>query len=189
VGQQRSHIELFRFMPERRFSRASFRVTAALFLCAGILVGGGLLGASVGKVIADAPDTQTILALPLAVLMIGWVAISASATFVTSADIELSEAGITLRPVRWWPVFVPWGAMQNATLRTIQTPLPYRRLGEDEWLLIVRVPGLTPVHRLAALYYGLGIFPMFVVTPDHEQHETLIARLRAWQPLPEEMMA
>lgn len=170
---------MFRFLPEKRFTRFSFRATAALFAVAGTIAGGGLLVTSARKMLASSAERLTYAAVPLALLVIGWTIMSASATVVTSTDIAAGKTGIVLRLAAWWQVLIPWQRLRGAAIRARDIPLPYRRKGEDERMYTVAAPGLSLVFRLAALYYGFGPKSIFVITPDHESFETLIAWLEA----------
>jgi hypothetical protein len=169
----------FRFLPDKRFTRFSFRLTAALFALAGIIAGGGLLVTSARKILESSAEGLAYAAVPLALLVIGWTIMSACATVVISADIAAGEAGIVLRLAAWRQISIPWQRLRGAAIRARDIPLPYRRKEEYERLYTVAAPGLSLVFRLAALYYGFGLKSMFVITPDHESFETLVAWLEA----------
>lgn len=174
----------YRFTPKKRLGRLSFRLSALLFLTAGLLAGTILLVETLQKIetAVPTPEPKTLLFLPLSAVIIGWVILSASTAFVTSTDYLVNESGIILKITSWWLIPLTWADIAEGQFNTSRTYLPYRSLEAEEKLYVVTIPALPLVHRLAALYYGFGVEPMLIITPDHSGQEELAERLRAVLP-------
>lgn len=164
----------FPFLPHRRWSRRSFRLTALLYLGGGVLVGGGLIGAGMARFPYLISDPLTVPSILLGAFIAGWVLMSASATFVTASRYDLTDSGLRVRLFGWLALTIPWDNVRQGHVTAYRAPLPYRRLEDHERLVVLQVAGLTPLHRLASLYYGFGSQPALLITPDHAHYRDLI---------------
>jgi len=101
-----------------------------------------------------------------------------SRIFVAQSHIALSDGGVWLYII--WPIriLIPWDAMRHATIIERRPRVPAFSIMEGETVYLIRVPGLTIVHRLNSFLHGLGFASAFVVTSHHERHELLMERLR-----------
>lgn len=102
-----------------------------------------------------------------------------SATFLMGRDIVVSQEGVWVEVQRGKGLFLDRGALSSAKI----FPVPFldlsgRRPSFTDTSYAVHVDSLTPFHRLIGLMHGLWLRPVFIVTPDHENYETLLERIR-----------
>jgi hypothetical protein len=113
-------------------------------------------------------------------LTLGWL-IGISAYIVMLSDIIIEDDGIRLHYLGSWSVKVPWESLGEAEIFRIKLHDPFARptiAFTYMSLFAVHVPELPLLHKLVGLRCRLGLFPIFFVTPYHDRHELLIARLR-----------
>ena len=170
----RVQTEVFKFLEENVGARRGFRGVAILFFVSGVGMSLTLLISSALKLAKGEADIMSKIALPLALLVIGWVTISASATFTTSADIRHDETGLHFHITKWWSVRLDATDLSTAEISRSEMPLPYRNLEAGEMILVIKSDALPFIYRLAALYYEGKSQAMAVITPDHSDYLRLI---------------
>ncbi len=168
------------FMPDRRSLRRLFRAVWGLSVLMTIIVGVGAGVVLYGRSTRLGVQNDDLLAFALALAVLYFLArslLSAAATFVASADIEVDDAGVVLYVFGGRGRRIPWGRIEAGAIRRVRLRSTFRPDREGERAYIVLVPGLPLIYALAGAYYRTGFMPVFVVTPDHEHHEALLARL------------
>ncbi|GAB4482047.1 MAG: hypothetical protein Kow00124_30440 [Anaerolineae bacterium] len=168
------------FMPQRRSLRRLFRAVWGLSVLMTIVVGVGAGILLYGRSTRLGVQNDDLLAFALALAVLYFLArslLSAAATFVASADIEVDNEGVLLYVFGRRGRRIPWERIREGAIRRVRLRSTFRPDREGERAHIVLVPGLPPIYALAGAYYRTGFVPVFVVTPDHDRHEALLARL------------
>jgi hypothetical protein len=172
--------EYFPFRPPVPSWYNTFRWVAAL----GLVIVPLLFALALILSITDPSGRSQSPALALTAMFFTWVfLLYLSESIVTLSDIALEDEGIRLQLLGSRSLLVPWQALREMTIKEVGAFPIYdrRRLLQRQQarvFIAIHVPGLTFLHLFTGLYYGLGFYPVFVVTPDHERYEILIERLK-----------
>ena len=143
-----------------------------------------MLALSILSIVAPWGASSSPGAALVALLFTGVIVLCVSVGIVTASDITLEDEGIRLRLFGLWHWLVPWHALREMTIRAVDEFPMYgsrwelRKRKIARVFFAIHVPGLTFLHLLTGLFYGLGVYPVFLITPDHRRHEALLERLR-----------
>lgn len=176
------------FMPQRRYQRAAFRAIWLLNAAAGI----ALLGAVI--LMGSRWIEAMRLGIPMPSLLIGVVLLAivifflrnlrlVCAAWVSSADLAVDDRGVRVMLVEGAERLVPWADLDAQQIRLAPYRPLLRLVQPGEVVHTVPAASLGLLYRIAGLAYGAGFRPVFVVTPDHDRHDELLARIRDRQPL------
>jgi hypothetical protein len=115
-----------------------------------------------------------LITLPLVIV----TAAPFAGLLIATADLGVSERGITLRVLGPITVDLPWDQLRHCSIWQTPISAPVRWALLRRWGVAhaVYVPGrgiLIP----AGLLLGLGRLPVFVITPDHIDAAAVVSRL------------
>lgn len=97
---------------------------------------------------------------------------------IATADLGLSQRGITVRVLGPLTIDLPWDQLRHSSLWQTPIPVTLRWALLRRWRMVhaVYVPGRRMLIP-AGLLLGLGRLPVLVITPDHEDAPAIIKRL------------
>jgi len=115
-----------------------------------------------------------LITLPLVIV----AAAPFAGLLIITADVGVSQSGVTLRLLGPLTVDLPWDQLRHCSLWQTPISAPVRWALLRRWGVAhaVYVPGrriLIP----AGLLLGLGSLPIFVITPDHVDGAAVVSRL------------
>ncbi|HEC22888.1 MAG TPA: hypothetical protein ENI95_08225 [Chloroflexi bacterium] len=178
---EQGELEHFRFMPQARNLRGVFRALWGLIGVASVVVGlMAIIVLALRFREGGVSGRDGLLALGITLLILFFIyraLLSACATYVTSSDIALSDAGVHLSLTKRRSRLIPWEAIGDDAVREVRPRPMFRPLRQDVRAFAVHAPGLPLLHRLTGLYYGVGFKPVFIVHSDHDRYQVLIERL------------
>jgi hypothetical protein len=169
--------ERFPFRPHKPLENIVHRAILIACLVLGLLISTILIL----SIIVPSSGASKIGVLLAAIFTICMTSVAFSQGVTTLSDVGLEEGGVRLQLFGPWSTLVPWQALREMTIEEVGDFLIY----EPVWLrrkagviFAVHVPGLTVLHLITGLYYGMGFCPIFLITPAHERYELLIERLK-----------
>lgn len=117
-----------------------------------------------GHAAAMPPSTLIPLSIAMLLALAGGMAL-----LNLFPDVAIRSDGLGVRWLLLLWLFVPW---ENVC--SVRPPLV--SIGKDTYLVQVR--GLTLLHRLISLVYGLSLRPGFLLSPGIERHKELLQFIR-----------
>jgi hypothetical protein len=177
--------EMHEYLPSHRAIRSSL-VSSSTVTFVFVIGSGGLLVAGVLQELND-PYRGIKLVILLGFMLL--VSLQTGAVLITTADILIADDGIHLFPgfallpmMKPWQMHISREQIARAKIMIKRKDLPqFRHLpcdSLDETVHIVRSGGFSVLGVLAAIFYFAGLRPIFVITPQHEQRDTIIQHIR-----------
>ena len=112
---------------------------------------------------------RTLSFWDLIIVTIGFLLFNVIAMVVANLypDIAVNEDGLAIKFYFRW-LFVPWGDVISVT----RTFIPFRRI------YLIRVKGLTILHRLISFCQSGSIQPGFLISPSIDDYSDLMHTIR-----------
>jgi hypothetical protein len=172
----------FEFMPDRRPLRQMFRALWAVNAGFSVLM---IIGSVIvfiqwlnGLGVVEQPSALILAGLIVLDLLMLNALKSAAAAWITSADMTTDRDGLRLALLLSNDTLITWEALRRAKIEKMSRPPLLFPLKKDAEAYVIHVNSLGLPFRLTGIEYFQGTRPVFVVTSNHSNYETLLDQIR-----------